>query len=202
MAAGRFGRIAATSFYPGKNLGAYGDAGAVITDDDDLARRVRLMGAHGSSAKYQHTHVGSTRGWTPCRPWCSGRSCVDCTSGTPSAVRRQRSTTTCWRSPGLRLPVTLPGNEHVWHLYVVRVSDRDDVLRRLRAEGIGASVHYPTPVHLTPAMAEFGSGKGSMPVTEQAAGEILSLPIYPGITVGQQERVADVLRSALGAGSA
>src|SRR5262249_13174239 len=99
--------------------------------------------------------------------------------------------------PGLRLPVTLPGNEHVWHLYVVRVSARDDVLCRLRAEGVGAGVHYPTPVHLTPAMAEFGAGKGSMPVSERAAGEILSLPIYPGITVEQQERVADAVRTAL-----
>jgi dTDP-4-amino-4,6-dideoxygalactose transaminase len=90
----------------------------------------------------------------------------------------------------------------VWHLYVVRVSDRDEVLRRARAQGIGASVHYPTPVHLTPAMAEFGAGAGSMPVSEQAAKEILSLPIYPGITEAQQERVADVVRSALGAGSA
>jgi dTDP-4-amino-4,6-dideoxygalactose transaminase len=202
-AAGRFGRIAATSFYPGKNLGAYGDAGAVVTDDDDLAWHVRLMGAHGSSAKYQHTHVGFN-------------SRLDTLQAVVlrAKLRRlhewnaQRRTAAAVYDdllggvPGLRLPVTLPGNEHVWHLYVVRLSDRDDVLRRLRAEGVGASVHYPTPVHLTPAMAEFGSGKGSMPVTEHAAGEILSLPIYPGITMGQQERVADVLLSALGAGSA
>jgi dTDP-4-amino-4,6-dideoxygalactose transaminase len=76
------------------------------------------------------------------------------------------------------------------------------VLRQLRDQGVGASVHYPTPVHLTPAMEEFGAGRGSMPVSEQAAAEILSLPMYPGITVEQQERVADVLRNALGAGSA
>jgi dTDP-4-amino-4,6-dideoxygalactose transaminase len=105
-------------------------------------------------------------------------------------------------TPGLRLPVTLPGNEHVWHLYVVRVGNRDEVLRRARAEGIGASVHYPTPVHLTPAMAQYGGGAGSMPVSERAAGEILSLPIYPGITVEQQERVAEVVRDAVGASRA
>jgi dTDP-4-amino-4,6-dideoxygalactose transaminase len=87
----------------------------------------------------------------------------------------------------------------VWHLYVVRVPDRDEVLRHARAHGVGASVHYPTPVHLTPAMAEFGTGRGSMPVSERAAGEILSLPIYPGITVEQQERVAEVVRDAVGA---
>ena len=200
--AGRFGRIAATSFYPGKNLGAYGDAGAVVTDDDDLAEHVRLMGRHGSSEKYQHTHVGFNSRLDTLQAvvlraklrrlheWNAERRAAaavydDLLGGTP----------------GLRLPETLPGNEHVWHLYVVRVSDRDEVLRHARAQGVGASVHYPTPVHLTPAMAEFGAGKGSMPVSEQAAGEILSLPIYPGITAEQQERVADVVRNALSAGS-
>ncbi len=201
--AGRFGRVAATSFYPGKNLGAYGDAGAVTTDHDDLAQHVRVMGAHGSSMKYQHTHVGFNSRLDTLQAvvlraklrrlheWNAQRRAAaavydDLLGGTP----------------GLRLPATLSGNEHVWHLYVVRVSNRDEVLARARAQGIGASVHYPTPVHLTPAMAEFGAGKGSMPVSEQAAGEILSLPIFPGITVDQQKRVADVMRSALRAGSA
>jgi dTDP-4-amino-4,6-dideoxygalactose transaminase len=200
--AGRFGRIAATSFYPGKNLGAYGDAGAVVTDDDDLAQRVRLLGAHGSTTKYQHTHVGFN-------------SRLDTLQAVVLRAKLRRLHE--WNAerraaaavyddllegvPGLRLPMTLPGNEHVWHLYVVRVTDRDDVLRQARAQGIGASVHYPTPVHLTPAMAEFGGGIGSMPVSEQAAGEILSLPIYPGITAAQQERVAHVVRDALGARS-
>jgi dTDP-4-amino-4,6-dideoxygalactose transaminase len=200
--AGRFGRIAATSFYPGKNLGAYGDAGAVVTDDDDLAQLVRLLGGHGSSAKYQHTHLGfNSRLDTlqavvlrtklrKLREWNAERRAAaavydDLLGGTP----------------GLRLPVTLPGNEHVWHLYVVRVADRNDVLRQAWANGVGVSVHYPTPVHVTPAMQEFGAGLGSMPVSEKASGEILSLPIYPGITMEQQERVADVVRTALRAGS-
>jgi dTDP-4-amino-4,6-dideoxygalactose transaminase len=202
LAAGRLGCIAATSFYPGKNLGAYGDAGAVITDDDGLAQQVRLLGAHGSPAKYQHTNFGFN-------------SRLDTLQAVVLRAKLRRLS--AWNDerraaaarygellggvPGLSLPVTLPGNEHVWHVYVVRVRDRDDVLRHLRDEGIGAGVHYPTPVHLTPAMAEFGSGKGSMPVSERAAGEILSLPIYPGITTDQQERVADVVRSALGSGS-
>ena len=95
--------------------------------------------------------------------------------------------------PGVRRPATLPGNEHVWHLYVVRVADRDEVLRRLHAEGIGAGIHYPVPVHLTPALAGSGRAPGRCPVAERAAGEILSLPIFPGITPAQQERVVDVL---------
>jgi dTDP-4-amino-4,6-dideoxygalactose transaminase len=93
--------------------------------------------------------------------------------------------------------VTLPGNEHVWHLYVVRVPNRDEVLRRLHAEGVGDGIHYPVPVHLTPAMAEFGPPEGRCPAAERAAGEILSLPIFPGITEEQQHRVADVLASVL-----
>jgi dTDP-4-amino-4,6-dideoxygalactose transaminase len=99
--------------------------------------------------------------------------------------------------PGVRRPVTLPGNEHVWHLYVVRVPDRDELLRQLHAEGIGAGVHYPVPLHLTPALAELGNVAGSFPVSERAATEILSLPLFPGITPAQQERVANVVRTAL-----
>jgi dTDP-4-amino-4,6-dideoxygalactose transaminase len=200
--AGRFGRAAATSFYPGKNLGAYGDAGAVVTDDEDLAQHVRLLGAHGSSAKYRHSHLGFNSRLDTLQAvvlsaklrrlhgWNAERRAA-------AAVYDELLAGT----PGLRLPATLPGNEHVWHLYVVRVEDRDEVLRQAQAQGVGASVHYPTPVHLTPAMAEYGEGPGSMPVSEQAAGRIMSLPIYPGITVDQQERVADVVRTVLRAGA-
>ncbi|MFC7491318.1 MULTISPECIES: DegT/DnrJ/EryC1/StrS family aminotransferase [unclassified Knoellia] len=196
--AGTFGTMAATSFYPGKNLGAYGDAGAVLSDDEELARAVRLMGAHGSQAKYVHSRIGFNsrldtlqavvlraklsrlRGWNEERREAAARY-DDLLADVPE----------------VRLPVTLLGNEHVWHLYVVRVPRRDDVLRFLQSEGVGAGVHYPVPVHLTPAMHGLGHGPGSFPVSEQAATEILSLPIYPGITGEQQELVVQVLRHAL-----
>ena len=199
--AGTFGDIAATSFYPGKNLGAYGDAGAVLTDDDTLAERVRLLGAHGSPAKYQHTQFGFN-------------SRLDTLQ---AVVLRAKLRRLCeWNEQRrraataydelladvheVRTPATLPGNEHVWHLYVVRVARRDEVLRQLQAEGIGAGVHYPVPVHLTPAMADLASAQGTFPVAERAAREILSLPMFPGITRAQQERVVDVLLSAVRAG--
>jgi dTDP-4-amino-4,6-dideoxygalactose transaminase len=199
--AGTFGDIAATSFYPGKNLGAYGDAGAVVTDEDDLAERVRLLGAHGSPAKYQHTQFGFN-------------SRLDTLQAVVlrAKLRRLREWNEQRRRAaaaydemladvlGVRTPATLPGNEHVWHLYVVRVACRDDVLAHLQAEGIGAGVHYPVPVHLTPAMAELGYTQGTFPVAERAAREILSLPMFPGITRAQQERVVDVLLSAVRAG--
>jgi dTDP-4-amino-4,6-dideoxygalactose transaminase len=196
--AGTFGDVAATSFYPGKNLGAYGDAGGVTTDDAGLAARLRIMGAHGSPAKYQHTAFGFNSrldtlqavvlraklsrlpGWNAER-----RAAAEAYDGLLDGI------------PGLRLPHTLEGNEHVWHLYVVRVPQRDAVLDQLHAEGIGAGVHYPVPLHLTPAMAGLSRSSGSLEVSERAARHILSLPLYPGITRAQQERVATVLRKAV-----
>jgi dTDP-4-amino-4,6-dideoxygalactose transaminase len=99
---------------------------------------------------------------------------------------------------GVILPETLPGNEHVWHLYVIRVPRRDETLKKLNAAGIGAGIHYPIPIHLQGAFKQLGQGPGSFPVAETAAGEILSLPLFPQITPQQQERVADELRKAIG----
>jgi dTDP-4-amino-4,6-dideoxygalactose transaminase len=99
--------------------------------------------------------------------------------------------------PRVRRPVTVPGNVHVWHLYVVRVPERDRVLAALRAAGIGASIHYPTPVHLTGAYRGLGYGPGSFPVAEAAAGEILTLPLHPHLTPAQQERIVTELEAAL-----
>jgi dTDP-4-amino-4,6-dideoxygalactose transaminase len=99
--------------------------------------------------------------------------------------------------PGLVLPATLPGNEHVFHLYVVRVPRRDEVLRRLNAAGIGAAIHYPVPIHLQGAFSHLGHKRGDFPVAEKAADEILSLPMYPGITADQQEQVVAELKRAV-----
>ena len=98
----------------------------------------------------------------------------------------------------ITLPRTLDGNEHIWHLYVVRVPDRDRVLKELNAAGIGAGIHYPVPVHLTPAFAELGFAEGAFPVSERISGELISLPLFAEITEEQQEQVAAALISALG----
>jgi dTDP-4-amino-4,6-dideoxygalactose transaminase len=196
--AGTFGGAAGTSFYPGKNLGAYGDAGAVTTDDEQLAGRVRLMGAHGSAVKYEHTHLGFNSRLDTLQAVVLRAKLRRLRAW--NAERRQAAAvydSLLADVPGLRLPSTLAGNEHVWHLFVVRVPDRDGVLQVLRDRGVGAGVHYPVPLHLTPAMAPFGHGRGSLPVSEAAAGRILSLPLFPGITTEQQERVAAALREAL-----
>ena len=196
--AGSLGLAAATSFYPGKNLGAYGDAGAVMTDDDSVAERVRRIRNHGGVNKYEHLEFGVN-------------SRLDGLQAVVLSLKLRRLD--AWNAerreaaaryddlladlPEVLRPRTRPENEHVWHLYVVRVPRRDHVLAHLNSAGIGAGIHYPTPVHLLPAFAYLGHGQGVFPRAEHMAGEILSLPIFPGITAEQQERAADNLRRGL-----
>jgi dTDP-4-amino-4,6-dideoxygalactose transaminase len=196
--AGSLGAVAGTSFYPGKNLGAAGDAGAVTTNDPEIAGIVRLVGSHGSAAKYVHEIVG-----------CNSR--LDTVQAVVLHAKLKRLAK--WNQlrreaavrygellselPGVRLPASAPDNEDVWHLYVVRTPERDRVLARLNEAGVGAGVHYPTPIHLTPAYAHLHLPAGSFPVAERAAYEILSLPIFPHLTFEQQEYIATVLGSAV-----
>lgn len=194
---GAWGDLAATSFYPGKNLGAYGDAGAVVTDDADLAALVRRLGNHGSEAKYVHDTLGFNSR-------LDGLQAVVLRA----KLRRLHAWNELRRQAAARyqslladideivLPSAPDADAHVWHLFVVRVPGRDAVLARLRAAGIEAGVHYPTPVHLHRPFTALGA-PGSFPVAERISREILSLPIYPGITASQQERVASELTRAL-----
>lgn len=198
---GSWSRAAATSFYPGKNLGAYGDAGAVLTDDDDLATAMRLMANHGSRVRYEHETLGFNSRLDTMQAvvlraklarldaWNALRRAAAARYDALLADLDDRVTT-------LR---TAPGNVHVWHLYPVRVAERDRVLAALQADGIGAAIHYPVPVHLQGAFSDLGLGPGSFPVAEAAAATQLSLPLYPGITAEQQEQVVASLRRAVGA---
>ena len=195
--AGGFGIAAGTSFYPGKNLGAAGDAGAVTTDEPEIAARVRLLGAHGSQTKYDHEIVGMN-------------SRLDTVQAVvlSAKLRRLAAWNDLRRAAAARysalladqnavlLPISQPENSDVWHLYVVRVAERDRVLVDLQDRGIGAGIHYPVPVHLTRAYAHLGLAQGTFPVAERAAEQILSLPLYPQITHNQQRYVADALVAA------
>ncbi|MCW2540873.1 MAG: erythromycin biosynthesis sensory transduction protein eryC1 [Frankiales bacterium] len=195
---GSLGLVAATSFYPGKNLGAYGDAGGVTTSDDHIHERLLRLRNHGGIRKYEHLEVGVN-------------SRLDGLQGVVLAAKlkvlddwnaERRAAAANYAeligaNDDVRLPQEVPGNEHVWHLYVVRVPRRDAVLSSLNAAGIGAGIHYPAPVHQLPAFAHLGYGAGSFPISESLAGEILSLPIFPGITNAQQERVVHELVTAL-----
>jgi dTDP-4-amino-4,6-dideoxygalactose transaminase len=196
--AGALGDVAATSFYPGKNLGAYGDAGAVLTDSPETAARMRVIANHGSPRKYEHEVLGFNSRLDTLQAvvlsaklrrldqWNAARR--------TAAARYDALLADC--GP-VALPRTLAGNEHVWHLYPVRVPDRDRVLKQLQAAGVQAGIHYPTPIHLTRAFSELGYAEGAFPVSEKCAPELLSLPLYPEITPDQQEIVTSALRSAM-----
>ncbi|MFD9257376.1 DegT/DnrJ/EryC1/StrS family aminotransferase [Streptomyces sp. NPDC059538] len=197
------GGIAATSFYPGKNLGAYGDAGAVVTDDEESADLVRALANHGGIAKYRHDVAGFNSRLDGLQAVVLRAKLARLADGNAArraaAARYDELLADLAAAGRLTLPVTAAGNVHVWHLYVVRVADadRDTVVGKLNAEGIGAGVHYPAPVHLTPAFAPLGHGRGDFPHAEQAADRMLSLPLFPQITAAQQQRVVDTLRDAL-----
>ena len=196
--AGTLGDIAGTSFYPGKNLGAAGDAGAVLTGDAQLAERVRLLSAHGSRTKYVHEVVGRNSRMDAVQAVVLSAK-LERLAGW-NELRRQaaaRYDVLLAGVVGVTLPQQAAGNQDVWHLYVVQVEERDRVVAELNAAGIGAGIHYPYPVHLTQAFAHLGYKEGDFPVTERAAGRILSLPLYPHITEEQQRRVADALISVL-----
>lgn len=196
--AGTLGQAAGTSFYPGKNLGAAGDAGAVTTNDPDVAARVRLLGAHGSLVRYQHEAIGMN-------------SRLDTLQAVVLNAKlrrlhgwnqRRREAAERYASllaglPGVVLPTTAEGNVDVWHLYVIRVEGRDRILGELQAAGIGAGIHYPVPLHLSRAYRELDLGRGAFPVAEQAADTMISLPIYPHIAPWQQEYVAERLTNAM-----
>ena len=196
--AGGFGIAAGTSFYPGKNLGAYGDGGAVLTSSDEVARKLRALRNYGSEVKYSHPEIGFNSRLDTLQAvvlQAKLRRLAAWNEARRDAARRYHALLA--ELPGVTLPATLPGNEHVWHLYVVRVPRRDEVLRRLHEAGVGAGVHYPVPIHLQGAFANLGHRPGDFPEAEAAAAEVLSLPLFPQITAAQQERVAGTLAKAL-----
>lgn len=196
--------IASTSFYPGKNLGAYGDAGAVVTADAEFARTVRMLGAHGGLVKYVHEIVGLNSRLDALQAVVLRAKLARLARW--NAARRTAAHRYDQLLDGVDIirPATLAGNEHVWHLYVVRVNSLDDTATRrneivahLGRVGIGAGIHYPIPLHLTPAFASAGPEPGALPHAEAASREILSLPLYPQITPAQQRSVVAELRKAL-----
>jgi dTDP-4-amino-4,6-dideoxygalactose transaminase len=191
---GSLGHAAAFSFYPGKNLGAYGDGGMVVARDPELAARVRELRNYGQRAKYQHVSLAYNRR-------------LDTLQAAVLEVklrhldrwnRRRASIASQYRELLADLPVQLPetrgGNEHVYHLFVLQLDHRDRVLAELREAGIGAGIHYPIPIHLQPAYSHLGYEHGAFPVAEAVAGRLLSLPLYPEMTDEQVEHVARALR--------
>ncbi|MFC4588900.1 DegT/DnrJ/EryC1/StrS family aminotransferase [Sphaerisporangium corydalis] len=190
--------LAATSFYPGKNLGAYGEAGAVLTSSPALARAIRLLTGHGSEVKYQHETLGFNSRLDTLQAVVLRAKLKRLAHW--NDLRRaaaDRYATLLSGIEGIRLPQTAPGNLHVWHLYVIRVPERDKVLAGLQDAGIQAQIHYPVPIHLQPAFRHLGHTPGDFPTTEKAATEILSLPLHPHLTPTHQEQIAETLSTLL-----
>jgi dTDP-4-amino-4,6-dideoxygalactose transaminase len=196
--AGGLGQVAGTSFYPGKNLGAAGDAGALTTNDVEVAERVRLIANHGSARKYIHEVVGMNSRLDTVQAVVLNaklRRLADWNSRRQTAAARYNELLA--DVPGVRTPQSAPGNVDVWHLYVIRIADRDDVLGVLHEVGVGAGIHYPHPLHLTRAYGGLDYQSGDFPISELNANEILSLPLFPSITEHQQIQVAEALCAAV-----
>jgi dTDP-4-amino-4,6-dideoxygalactose transaminase len=194
---GSVGHVGATSFYPGKNIGAYGDAGAVLTNDEDIYREVRALRNWGSDEKYLHPIKGfNSRLDTLQAVVLSAKLAHLSDWNGARSVAASRYDELLADLP-LVLPVTAPANTHVWHLYVVLVDQRDAVLQKLHSQGVGAGVHYPIPIHLQGAYRDLGHRSGDFPVAENLANRVLSLPMHPGIRPEDQEKIAGVLGAAL-----
>jgi dTDP-4-amino-4,6-dideoxygalactose transaminase len=190
--AGGGGIAAAFSFYPGKNLGAIGDAGAIVLDDPVLADELRALREHGQHEKYRHVREGFTSRLDTVQALVLLRK-LPLLDGWN---RERQDAAAFYRSAlagigDLRLPPVPVGSEPVWHLFAVRTAHRDELASFLRARGIGIGIHYPEPPHLSEAYAGLGYHPGDFPVTEALAGELLSLPMYPGISDAQLQTVVD-----------
>jgi len=191
LKAGSMGRAAAFSFYPGKNLGACGEAGAITTNDAAMAEKMKMLRDHGQSRKYYHAiegyngrldalqagilHVklGYLKSWNDSRR--------------TKAAEYNRMLSKC---DAIGLPWEPTWSRSVYHLYVIRTSDREGLMKHLKDAGIGSAIHYPVPLHLQRAYVSMNYGAGDFPVTESAAAEIVSLPMYPQLKLEQQEKVA------------
>jgi dTDP-4-amino-4,6-dideoxygalactose transaminase len=192
---GSFGVLNGTSFYPGKNLGALGDAGAITTNDSGLAQQIRVLRNYGSQQKYYNEVVGYN-------------SRLDELQAAVLRVKlaylnqwtTQRQQVAAWYQQhlegieGVRLPQVAPGATHVWHLYVVHTARRDALQEHLAAEEIGTLIHYPVPPHRQQAYTGMGLPSGSFPIAEELAMTCLSLPMWPGMTEEQVARVGEGIR--------
>jgi len=194
--AGAAGDLAAFSFYPGKNLGAAGDAGALVTADAELAAHARSLREHGQTAKYVHTRLGWTARLDTIQALVLEHKLPHLDAWNEQRRAAARFYAEALADVGdLVLPPVAAGSTPVWHLYVVRTGTRDRLAAFLRERGVATGLHYPDPVHLTDACAFLGHGAGSFPVAERLSRECLSLPMFPGITETQLTWVAESVRA-------
>lgn len=194
--AGSIGDAACFSFYPGKNLGAFGDGGAVVSQDEDLIERIRMLANHGRLEKYTHKMEGVNSRLDGLQAAILRVKLRHLDEWNQSRRRHADFYFETLSGSELRMPVVDENAQPVWHLFVVRVSDREAFQQKLKAEGIATGVHYPVPLHLQPAYEYLEIPLGSLPVTEQVSREVVSLPMYPELTEEQLAKVAGSIATA------
>ena len=193
--AGTLGDVGAFSFYPSKNLGCYGDGGAVVTRRPEIADRVRLLRNYGQRARYLHETKGLNSRLDELQAAILRAKLPHLNDWL--ARRREIAMMYSHRvhDPAVVLPRVVPGCEHAWHLYAVRHADRDWAMQQLADAGVGTIAHYPVPIHLQAAYADLGLGEGAFPVAERAAAQVFSLPLFPQLRDDEIDYVCDVVNS-------
>jgi dTDP-3-amino-3,4,6-trideoxy-alpha-D-glucose transaminase len=191
---GTLGVFGCFSFYPTKNLGAWGDAGALVTSDSELADRVRLLRSHGERPRYRHRVVGATARLDALQAALLRRKLTRLDAWNDDRRRlggqlRARLAETCDARAVDPVRPPFPEADHVYHQFVVRCADRDALRAHLTEEGVASAIHYPVPIHRTEAYSELGLGPGSLPVGEALADQICSLPIFPGMSPSELEQI-------------
>ena len=197
---GSIGDMACFSFYPGKNLGAYGEGGAVTTSNPEYARTIRMLRDWGQDRKYHHVLRGFNyrmEGFQGAILRVKLRHLERWTEARRAVVEKYNQ---LLADSGVERPTEMPWARHVYHVYTLRTADREALQASLQAEGIQTGIHYSVPVHLQPAYADLGYARGSFPQSERAAAEVLSLPLYPEMTDAQLEAVSRVVQAAVPAG--
>lgn len=191
---GSMGDFGCFSFYPGKNLGAYGEGGAVVTSDAAAARHMRLLRSWGEETRYEHRYRGFNYRMDGIQGAILGVKLRHMERWT--ALRRAHAASygELLAGTAVRVPRERPGSRHVYHVFAAQLPDRDGWRTRLTQAGVQTGVHYPIPIHLQPAYQDLGYRRGDFPVAEAVAGEVLSLPIFPELTPDQLKTVTDVLR--------
>jgi len=195
---GSIGDLGCFSFYPGKNLGAYGDGGAVVSRDGELIRRVRMLANHGRLDKYVHQIEGVNSRLDALQAGVLRVKLRKLDAWNAARQQHAERYIATLTGSGASMPAANPFAESVWHLFVVRVAERDDVLRQLNKRGIGAGVHYPLPLHKQPAYEHLKIADGSLPVTERTAASVISMPMYPELSSEQMESVTGTLIETMG----
>ena len=198
---GTFGDTACFSFYPGKNLGAFGEAGAIVTRTAELDEKLRILRDHGQERKYFHSVIG----WN-CRMDGIQAAVLRIKLRELEAANQRRRKHAAQYDAGLRefdgviTPPQAPYARHVYHIYAIRVNNRDETIKNLTDRGIATGIHYPVPVHLQEAYQPLGYTRSSFPIAERCAAEFISLPMYPELTYSQIEQVVEAVKEVVAGG--